>query len=377
LRILPRRSKVVGALRVLRMKLGHLLRGTPHPAPVGRPDYYSRELDPSLFIRHASGLPVRQCVTSGYTEDDPRDVAWRCHDRYGVYPLNFSFPTARVPSISGDQRPHFLSTTYPGAPHSFSNWEEYLEEYRASYFALSTKKGGWDTFRHLEILFSGAIPLMPNLGGSHPFALAHYPKRLLTSVLDSQVREGPALPDDETRDFLATWAKNHLTTQAMAQYLVDLSGLSPERVLFVDRSLASRTDYLSAFTFIGLSEVLGSALVAAFEPAYLFDDFTGDTSRFYGKGFGYTRVIPASLRSQESLSVDAPTSELMDMGSSASAIVVGNYEANLDTVGDLLAGGISPDKIVCVLGSDLPPDRSLLRDIRRSGMTFFVRECAS
>ena len=377
MRILPRRSKVVGALRVLRMKLGHLLRGTPHPAPVGRPDYYSRELDPSLFIRDASGLHVRQCVSPGYTEDDPREVALRCHDRYGVYPLNFSFPTAQVSSISSEHRPHFLSTTYPGAPHSFSNWEDYLEEYRGSYFALSTKKGGWDTFRHLEILFSGAIPLVPNLGGSHPFALAHYPKKLLTSVLDSQMREGPALPDDQTREFLATWAKNYLTTQAMAQYLVDVSGLSPKRVLFVDKSLASRTDYLSAFTFIGLSEVLGSALVAAFEPAYLFDDFTGDTSRFYGKGFGYTRVIPRSLRSQESLSADASTSDLIDMASSASAIVVGNYDANLETVGDLLAGGIPPDKIVCVLGSDLPPDRSLLRDIRRSGMTFFVREFAS
>jgi hypothetical protein len=65
------------------------------------------------------------------------------------------------------------------------------------------------------------------------------------------------------------------------------------------------------------------------------------------------------------------------MAGSASAIVVGNYDANLETVGELLAGGISPDKIVCVLGSDLPPDRSLLRDIRRSGMTFFVREFAS
>jgi hypothetical protein len=377
LRILPRRSKVVGALRVIRMKLGHLFRGTPHPAPVGRPDYYSRELDASLFIRHASGLQVRQCVTPGYAEDDPRDVARRCHDRYGVYPLNFSFPTARVPRILRDQRPHFLSTTYPGAPHSFSNWEDYLEEYRASYFALSTKKGGWDTFRHLEILFSGAIPLMPNLGVAHPFALAHYPKKLLTSVLHSQMREGPALPDDDTREFLATWAKNHLTTQAMAQYLVDVSGMAPDRVLFVDTSLASRTDYLSAFTFIGLSEVLGSALVAAFEPSYLFDDFTGDTSRFYGKGFGYTRVVPASLRSQESLSVDAPIRELLALASSASAIVVGNYDANLETVGDLLAGGVSPDKIVCVLGSDLPPDRSLLGGIRRSGMTFFVREFAS
>ena len=374
--MLPQRSKLVGAARVLRMKLGHLLRGTPHPAPVGRPDYYTRELNPALFIREASGLPVRPFVPDGYTEEDPRDVARRCYSSYGVYPLNFSFPSPRVPSAPIVPRPHFLSTTYPGTPHSFTNWEDYLEEYRGSYFALSTKKGGWDTFRHLEIVFSGAIPLMPSLGQSHPYSLAHYPKRLLTSVLDSLIAEGPALPDDGTRDFIAQWAQDHLTTQAMASYLVDVSKISPERVLFLDRSLASRTDYLSVFTFIGLSEVLGPQLLAAYEPSYLFDDYSGDTSRFYGKGFGYTRSLPSALRSPESLPIDAPVSELLEMAKSSSAIVVGNYDANRKLVADLLTAGIPPHNIACVLGSDLPPDHSLLRDIRRSGMSFFVREFA-
>ena len=374
--MLPQRSKLVGAARVLRMKLGHLLRGTPHPAPVGRPDYYTRELNPALFIREASGLPVRPFVPDGYTEEDPRDVARRCYSSYGVYPLNFSFPSPRVPSAPIVPRPHFLSTTYPGTPHSFTNWEDYLEEYRGSYFALSTKKGGWDTFRHLEIVFSGAIPLMPSLGQSHPYSLAHYPKRLLTSVLDSLIADGPALPDDGTREFIAQWARDHLTTQAMASYLADVSDMSNERVLFLDRSLASRTDYLSVFTFIGLSEVLGPQLLAAYEPSYLFDDYSGDTSRFYGKGFGYTRSLPSALRSPESLPIDAPVSELLEMAKSSSAIVVGNYDANRKLVADLLTAGIPPHNIACVLGSDLPPDHSLLRDIRRSGMSFFVREFA-
>lgn len=375
--MLPRRSKLVGALRVLRMKMGHVLRGTPHPAPVGRPDYYTRELEPSLFIRSAESLPTRSFITPGYAEESPRDKARRCFERYGVYPLNFSFPNPRVSPIPIEPRPHFLSTTYPGTPHSFTNWEDYLEEYRSSYFALSTRKGGWDTFRHLEIVFSGGIPLMPGLGDSHPYALAHYPKRLLTSILDSQIADGPAVPDDATREFLSQWSRTHLTTNAMASYLLELTGMDTDRVVFVDHSLASRTDYLSAFTFIGLSEVLGAKLLAAYEPSYLFDDYSGDTSRFYGKGFGYTRSIPSTLRSKESLSQDAPMSELRDLAHSASAIVIGNYDANRELVGDLLTAGVSPSRIVCVLGSDLPPDRSLLRDIRRSGMTFCVREFAS
>lgn len=375
--MLPRRSKLVGALRVLRMKMGHLLRGTPHPAPVGRPDYYTRELKASLFLRAAEGLPTRSFLSPRHTEEHPYDVARRAHERYGVFPLNFSFPSLRVNTMSVEPRPHFLSTTYPGTPHSFTTWEDYLEEYRGAYFALSTKKGGWDTFRHLEILFSGTIPLMPRLGHSHPFALAHYPKRLLTSILDSLVADGPAVPDDATREFLSQWAQDHLTTHAMASYLVAVSGMDTDRVLFADRSLASRTDYLSAFTLIGLSEVLGHQVVAAFEPSYLFEDYSGDTAKFYGKGFGYTQSIPRGLRSTESLSPDAPDSELVMLAQSASAVVVGNYDANRELVGTLLEAGIPAPRIICMLGSDLPPDRSLLRDIRRSGMTFCVREFAS
>jgi len=66
-------------------------------------------------------------------------------------------------------RPHFLSSTIPGEPFSFDSWDDYLLEYQSSYFALSTKKGGWDTFRHLEILFSGTIPLIPRLAKANAF----------------------------------------------------------------------------------------------------------------------------------------------------------------------------------------------------------------
>ena len=376
-RVLPQRSKLLGGLRLLRMKLGHLVRGTAEPAPVGRPDYYTRELDSFLFIRDAGGLGVRSFLESGHREEGPLVVARACHDRYGVYPLNFSFPTPHATKVSFDKRPNFLSTTYPGEPHSFTQWGDYLQEYRSSYYALSTRKGGWDTFRHLEILFQATIPLMPGLEDAHPYALAHYPKRALTTILASLIDEGPALPDEATQEFLVSWAHRHLTTRAMAEYLMEVSALSTERVVFLDSTLPSRTDYLSAFTLIGLSEVLGKKCVSAFEPAYLFDDFSGDTSRFYGKGFGYSQVIPASVRSNESLPVGAPLSDLVSLTQTASAIVVGNYDSNREAVGDLLKAGISPEKFVCVLGSDLPPDRSLLRDIRRSGMTFFVREFAA
>ncbi len=359
---------------MLRMKVGQLLRGSPHPAPVGRLDYYTRELHPSLFIRSAKGLPVRNFLAGSQAPLEPRDVARECHLRYGVYPLNFSFPTSKVTSLNSGMRSHFLSTTYPGEPHSYTQWEDYLEEYRSCFFALSTKKGGWDTFRHGEILFSGAIPLMPRLGRSHRYALAHYPKQFLTSVLDSLLREGPAVPDSSTQEFLHHFALSNLTTHAMARYLIDVSGMATDRVVFFDEVLPRHTDYLSLFTCIGLSEVLAKNLVIAIEPPYLFDDFSGETTHLYGKGFGYTRSIPSIMRSADSVSAGSPWGDVVELAHSASTIVVGNYDANREKVGRLLDSGIPADRFVCVLGSDLPPDRSLLWDIKRSGMTFFVRE---
>ncbi|MEY2900164.1 MAG: Only Syngen Nebraska virus 5, partial [Actinomycetota bacterium] len=272
-------------------------------------------------------------------------------------------------------RPHFLSTTYPGEAHSYTNWDEYLNEYRGSHFALSTKKGGWDTFRHLEVLFAGAIPLMPGLASSPNFSLAHYPKTTLSAILRSLISEGPAVPDDATHDFLSRWAHQHLTTKSMAEFLLEMSNIQGN-VVFLDRALQARTDYLSAFTFIGLSQVLGSSLRAAWEPSYLFDDFEGDTLRLYGKGFGYTRSIPAHLKSDSTLTESASLKDVLSFFRSADSIVVGNYDANRDLVAHLLDSGIPANRFTCVLGSDLPPDYSLMRGIAKSGMTFFVREFA-
>jgi len=36
--------------------------------------------------------------------------------------------------------------------------------------------------------------------------------------------------------------------------------------------------------------------------------------------------------------------------------------------------GIPESRFVCILGSDLIPDRSMLAQIRKSKMSFFVRE---
>jgi len=355
------------------MKYGQWRRGSSHPAPVGQPDYYKRELAPTLLIRSSGNLPVRSFIDSNHQEPQVMDVARACHQKYGVYPLNFSFPRPALMPTSQSDRPHFLSSTIPGEPFSFSDWDAYLAEYQSSYAALSTKKGGWDTFRHLEILFSGTIPLMPGLAQAHPFALAHYPRKALVSVYDSLVHDGPAIPDVETREFFAHYAQSHLTTEAMGQFFLDAAGIRNESIYFLDQKLPRRADYLSAFTLIGLMQLRGSAVIPAFVPEYLFDDYAGDTHKLYGKGFGYSLSLPSTLRPSPSHDV----AEVLTQASDFDRIVIGNYDGNQELVAGLLEAGIDASRVVCIVGSDLPPDRRLLRDIKHSGMTFFVREFGS
>jgi len=364
---------------VVRMKVGQLIRRSPHPAPVGRPDYYRRELHTSLFVRSAKGLATRTFLPLDHSEPSAWATAHSCFDKHGVFPLNFSFPLPGRMPHHGGPRDNFLSTTIPGEPFSFDSWEDYLGEYQSAFFALSTKKGGWDTFRHVEILFSGGIPLMPGLGRSRPAALAHYPKRALSMVLESLIQAGPALPDDHTQEFFRQYSRQRLTTEAMATHLVEASGISGSRVLFLDRGLPQRTDYLSAFTLIGLRQALGAEVIPAWEVDYLFDDFTGDTSRLYGRGFGYTKVLPAALRRAQSLASPSKQGteelgELVALAESCESIVVGNYDGNRDLVAALLGAGIPARRFVCIVGSDMPPDRTLRAQMRRSEMTFFVRE---
>lgn len=361
------------------MKWGHLVRGSAEPAPVGRPDYYRRELADFLFVRSAKSLPVTSFVQKGHVEPSALASAEQCHRRYGVYPLNFSFPQPELMPRSLERRPHFLSSTIPGEPFSFDTWETYLDEYRSSHFALSTKKGGWDTFRHLEVLFSGAIPLLPRLSKANPFSLAHFPKRALIRVMQTLEREGPALPDEHTRDFFQRYASERLSSQAMAASLVDAARMSGSRVLYLDHGLARRTDYLSAFTLIGLSQLDGLTVIPAYQPNYLYRDYTGDTRKLYGRGFGYTKVLSEKSRSAEALDPgEAETTsgrrELVALAESCDSIVVGNYDGNRELVQRLVNAGIPAARFVCIVGSDLVPDRGLFRAMARSDMTFFVRE---
>lgn len=68
--------------------------------------------------------------------------------------------------------PSYMST------YVYNTEEEYNKMYQQSICALTSKKGGWDTMRHLEIMANGCIPIFVDIENCPPKTLWNFPKTL-------------------------------------------------------------------------------------------------------------------------------------------------------------------------------------------------------
>ena len=81
-----------------------------------------------------------------------------------LYPISFSIPKQKI-CENYNVKTKILSNLIPGntSTYIYNNEEEYYNEYKTSYFAITIKKGGWDCMRHYEILANGCIPYFLNI----------------------------------------------------------------------------------------------------------------------------------------------------------------------------------------------------------------------
>ena len=90
-----------------------------------------------------------------------------------VYPTGFGIPEEAIRDINLNKKTKLFQKTYPkfalfekptdlgGSKehHVFTNERDYYEDIASSWFGLTSKKGGWDTLRHYEIIAGGALLL--------------------------------------------------------------------------------------------------------------------------------------------------------------------------------------------------------------------------
>ena len=89
-----------------------------------------------------------------------------------VYPTGFGIPESVIKEVDlskkinffKEQPPcmHFLKPSDLGGSknhHIFENKKDYFEDISTSWFGVTSKKGGWDTLRHYEIISAGTLLL--------------------------------------------------------------------------------------------------------------------------------------------------------------------------------------------------------------------------
>jgi hypothetical protein len=286
----------------------------------------------------------------------------------GVFPISFSNPR-RVSTLQG-QRVRFLSEVIPGEPYAFHDEDRYLQQYRESFFGLSTKKAGWDCFRHLEIAFSGSIPLVPGIGATPPGVMFAYPKSTWAEILAELSFNGPRIPSDGLIRNLAEYSEEYLSSRAMATFMLDVLDYQGGPVAFVDDQLDSWVDYQSIFSLIGLARVLGDSLAVPAIPDYLVSPFSTDQN-LYGRGFGYVGALEGLTPS----SFETVTSTgIRDRFDSFELVIFGQFFRDFPISGLGRQRAWDRTKLVGILGDDYPVTQGTIRRLAASGGKFFVRE---
>jgi hypothetical protein len=287
-----------------------------------------------------------------------RSISKDCMNQFGYFPVSFSYPEfQRKPII----RNRVLSKIIPGRPYSFDTNEEYLSQYSNSQIAITHKKAGWDCFRHLEIMHAGCTPLMLDIDDVPEFTMTYYPKDLLSKIT-RDFNNKHFLPTIESQLLIREHFDKYLTCESMIKNVLGICGYAPKKVLFLDDAVVDNPDYLSIFVLIGLKKLFGNNCLTFKEPNYLYEDFKGDTSLLYGKGFGYSRLLKPDWKC-----VIPKLTIPLDVD----LVVVGSLARNLELVALAEA---SNKPIIFMHGEDLPPTSAELNLIHQSRASTFVRE---
>lgn len=219
--------------------------------------------------------------------------------KFDPIPIGFSMPESKIVSTIPAKDRDF-AFIIPGNTSTYIYQEEasYYKDYQRSYFALTTKKAGWDCLRHYEILANGCIPYFVDLDNCPENTMHLLPKTLIKEAMNlpgvSYLSIDHAKFDKEKYyEILAKlldYIRTHLTTKAMAQYLLEqVNYRGSGKILFL--SSESSPDYLRCLVLAGLKELLGDRVVDVPKIEHIYKSYPGDIRLLYGKGITYTKLV--------------------------------------------------------------------------------------
>jgi len=208
-----------------------------------------------------------------------------------IYPISFCIPECKIiKEVCVKDRAVAFIIPGKAETYIYKTEKDYYEGYANSVFGITTCKAGWDCMRHYEILANGCIPWFENLEECPPQTMTHFPKEIIVECM----KLGKEQTAEQTREIsqkLLEYTRTHLTTKAMASYVLKTSGNeNAKSVLYISQDTYS--DYLRDLLLHGFKELFGSKCHDSPRIDFLYTDYPEEKlSTLWGKGMSYSRLL--------------------------------------------------------------------------------------
>lgn len=278
---------------------------------------------------------------------------WELRDYHQPLPIQFSISESKIVKEIPEKTEAFASII-PGvvSTYVYTKESDYYADYQRSYFAITSKKAGWDCMRHYEILANGCIPYFVDIDSCHPKDLSFLPKELIKEAMHlegvSFLQINPSVFNKnryfEILNQLLEYTRAHLTCKARANALLKTVGFSGNgSILFLSGGPAE--DYLRDSVLIGLKETFPEQIVDVPKISFIYKNYPDDgISSLYGKGFSYTRIV-------DDVSVNRENLEQRIREKEFELIVFGNVHRGLPYK-DLIDQVYEQERVVYLCGED-------------------------
>ncbi len=295
-----------------------------------------------------------------------------------LHPITFSIPKEKI-CEEHIVKTKILSNLIPGdmSTYIYNTEEDYYNEYKKSYFAMTMKKGGWDCMRHYEILANGCVPYFIGIENCPPNTMSLLPKELFIqgNKLYEEKFKGVNINDlteEAINEYnvlhgkLLEHTKNYLTTEKMAEYILKSANQeNVSKILYLSGDTSP--DYLRCVTLHGFKQLFGDKCHDFPKIPHIYKSNSIDYKRLYGKGITYTNLIDQNLHND-----NLDNSIVQDIINKYYDIIIyGSYHRGIPYY-DLVSQIYNPNQIILLCGEDLHNCNH--NCIVNMGHTVFVRE---
>ena len=295
-----------------------------------------------------------------------------------MYGICFSIPKEKVCTGYTDKT-KILSNLIPGniETYIYDTEEDYYNEYKKSYFAITKMKGGWDCMRHYEILANGCVPFFIDIDNCPKNTLSLMPKQLLIkgnhmyntifkhktidSLTDIEIQNY-----NELRSQLLEYTKTYLVTNKIAEYILNTLKLTDvKKILYLSGN--TNPDYLRCTTLHGFKVLFGDCCHDYPIVPHIYKSDTINYKGLYGKGISYTNLLEPELHNNDlDISINK---DIVDKY--YDIIIYGSFHRGMPFY-DLISRIYDPNKIILLCGEDFHMCNSIVYE--KKGHPIFKRE---